>query len=166
MGIFNSKPKQEKTYEENGFLIGIESHTIYHVPLGMTEYILPNSAISISESAIIEMGRTAITIIVPESFKIFKGDFSMSKSLKNIVLKEGVVEIKCITKQDVDFQLPTTIKKIGKNNYPIVKDLVIPSGVTELDDMFASHDTNLISVQVPGSIKKVPTYAFNQCRNL
>ena len=57
-------------------------------------------------------------------------------------------------------------KKIGKNNYPVVSDLTLPNGVVEIEPMFASHDTNLISITIPSTIKVVSTAAFNQCKNL
>lgn len=175
MGLFNRNninKINEKTYEENGYIIGIESHKIYHVPKIQenTTYILPDGTTELTESAISEIRISKPQkIIVPSSFKKFNYEFINFENLKEISLNEGVQEVKCIfgtSKNAVDFKLPTTIKKIARNNYPIVQNLNLPNGVIEIEPYFASHDTNLISVNLPGTIKTIPQGAFNQCKNL
>ena len=166
MGLFN-KEQKERTYEENGYIIGVDSHIIYHMPQGLNEYVLPSSAVAIKDEAIFDISHSVEQIIVPGSFKRFSVNLQNCAKLKKVILSEGVEEIKCIVKTgQVDFELSTTIKKIGKDNYPIVNNLVIPNGVETIEPMFASHDTNLISVDIPGTIKKIPAEAFNQCKNL
>ncbi len=175
MGIFsrnNGNGIAEKTYEVDGYVIGVDSHKIYHVPkiqVGSV-YILPNGATGLTQAALIEMRNSKPKqIIVPSSFKNFNVEFINFENLGLIKLQEGVEEVKCIFdtgKNAVDVELPTTIKKIGKNNYPIVHHLNIPNGVVEIAPLFATHDTNLLSVNIPGTIKTIPQGAFNQCRNL
>lgn len=175
MGLFNrnnGSKTNEKTYEINGFVIGVDSHIIYHVPkvqMGTT-YIFPNGTTGLAETAISEMRSSRPQqIVVPGSFKKFNIQFINFENLRVIELQEGVEEVKCsfgTTKNAVDIKLPATIKKIGKNNYPIVQNLTLPNGVVEIDPLFASHDTNLLSVNIPGTIKVIPQEAFNQCRNL
>ena len=174
MGLFNrsSNKIHEKTYVENGYVIGVDTHMIYHAPkmASGSVYVLPNGTTGIDEQALFDM-RSSMPeqIIVPGSFKNFTMEFMNFQSLKKVILQEGIEEVKCTisnNKNAIDFDLPSTIKKIGKGNYPIVQHLTIPDGVTEIANLFASHDTNLISVNVPGTIKKVSDAAFNQCRNL
>ncbi len=166
MGLFNKKQK-ERTYEENGYIIGVDSHVIYHMPRDLKVYVLPESAVAIREEAIFDISHSVEQIVVPGSFKRFDVNLQSCKNIKKVVLNEGVEEINCLVKTgNVDFELPSTIKKIGKDNYPIVKNLVIPNGVEIIKPLFASHDTNLISVDIPGTLKKIPVYAFNQCKNL
>ena len=48
------------------------------------------------------------------------------ENLKEIKLQEGVEEVKCTfdaNKNAINITLPTTIKKIGRNNYPVVQHL-------------------------------------------
>lgn len=175
MGLFNRNIENkitEKTYEENGYIIGINSHIIYHVPkiqLG-SSYILPNGTTGLKETAISEMRISKPQqIIVPGTFKKFNVQLINFENLKEIRLQEGVEEVKCTfdtNKNVVNITLPTTIKKIGRNNYPIVQHLNLPNGIIEIEPLFASHDTNLLSVNIPGTIKVVPQGAFNQCKNL
>lgn len=175
MGLFNRNIENkitEKTYEENGYIIGINSHIIYHVPkiqLG-SSYILPNGTTGLKETAISEMRISKPQqIIVPGTFKKFNVQLINFENLKEIRLQEGVEEVKCTfdtNKNAVNITLPTTIKKIGRNNYPIVQHLNLSNGVAEIEPLFASHDTNLLSVNIPGTIKVVPQGAFNQCKNL
>lgn len=175
MGLFNRNIENkitEKTYEENGYIIGINSHIIYHVPkiqLG-SSYILPNGTTGLKETAISEMRISKPQqIIVPGTFKKFNVQLINFENLKEIRLQEGVEEVKCTfdtNKNVVNITLPTTIKKIGRNNYPIVQHLNLSNGVAEIEPLFASHDTNLLSVNIPGTIKVVPQGAFNQCKNL
>lgn len=175
MGLFNRNIENkitEKTYEENGYVIGMNSHIIYHVPkiqLG-SSYVLPNGTTGLKETAISEMRVSKPQqIIVPGTFKKFNVQFINFENLKEIKLQEGVEEVKCTfsaNKNAVNITLPTTIKKIGRNNYPVVQHLNLPNGVTEIEPLFASHDTNLLSVNIPGTIKVIPQGAFNQCKNL
>ena len=50
--------------------------------------------------------------------------------------------------------------------YPETKHLIIGENIEELSKMFASHDVNLESVFVSGSIKDLPIMFLNQCKNL
>ena len=175
MGLFNRRNANianEKTYEENGYVIGIESKLIYHVPKiqSGTTYFLPSGTTGLTDIAISEMRSSKPQqIVVPGSYKKFNYQLSGFENLCGIVLQDGVEEVKCsfgTSKNAVDVKLPTTIKRIGKNNYPVTQHLTLPIGVVEIDQLFASHDTNLLSVNMPGTIKVIPPGAFNQCKNL
>ena len=165
MGLFNLN--NEEMWKVYGYVYGAKSRMIYHVP-NNDIYEFPNITKGLSQIAIQEMRISKpYGIIVPGSFKKFNYEFINFEELKFIELQEGVEEVKCVcSKKDVDIKLPSTIKKIGANNYPIAQDLVLPNGVIEIEKMFASHDTNLISVNIPGTLKVIPLGAFNQCKNL
>lgn len=173
MGLFSGKSifkrnENEKMWERDGYTFG-DSGTIYHVP-DRRVYKLPEGTKKISLNAITEMRNSKpYCIIVPGSFKKFGAELLGFDELKTIELQEGVEEVKCIyneKKYAVDVKLPSTIKKIGAHNYPVVQYLVLPNGVVEIEKLFASHDTNLIYVNIPGTLKVIPFGAFNQCRNL
>lgn len=173
MGLFkHNNSVSEKTYEENGFIIGIDSHIIYHIPKTQTggSLFFPNGTTGLTKQSIMEMrSLNPQQVVVPGSFKKFNIQFMNMENLNSIVLQEGVEEVKCsfsMCKNAVDVKLPTTIKRIGTNNYPIVQHLVLPKGTIEIGTLFASHDTNLLSVNIPGTIKTIPSGAFNQCKNL
>ena len=157
MGLFNRNKDNkinEKTYEENGYIIGVDSHIIYHVPKETENgtYILPSSAMGIKDTAINEMRQAYPNkIIIPSSFKKFTVELINFQNLSLIDLQEGIEEVKYTVtnnKYAVNTNLPSTIKKIGRNNYPVVQDLVIPNGAIELDTLFASHDTYLKSIDI------------------
>ena len=161
--IFN---KNCSIYKENGYIIDCSSHTILHVPKGLDVYELPNSALNISECAMEEIKKTGKELIVPGSFKVFKHHFKGLYKLERIVAQEGIEEINCTGIRHIDYELPSTIKKLGYLSYPKVKDLVIPSGVEEIGYFFATHDYELISAEIPGTVKLIHGEPFNQCANL
>lgn len=170
---FIGKKNSEKTYTENGYVIGINSHIIYHVPSNPinSTYILPNGSAGLSEDAIGEMAHAQPQkIVVPGSFKTFRGTFRVFRNLKYIELQEGIEEINCSFNENhtINIKYPSTIKKIAAHNYSLTpeKHLIIPEGVVEIAPFFATHDTNLLSATIPGSIKTIPKFAFNQCKNL
>ena len=174
MGLFNRNNgdsiNESRCITHDGYIYGHDSGIIYHIPeSGYGWYEFPKDTTSLSPDAIIELKRYSPThIIVPGTFKEFNIQCFYFENLTKIELQEGVEEVKCVfnDKNVVDVKLPSTIKKIGAKNYPVVKDLVLPNGVVEISKLFASHDTNLISVNIPGTLRKIPQGAFNQCKNL
>ena len=85
MGLFN-KAQKERTYEENGYIIGVDSHIIYHMPQGLNEYVLPSSAVAIKDEAIFDISRSVEQIIVPGSFKRFSVNLQNCVKLKKVKL--------------------------------------------------------------------------------
>lgn len=171
MGLFNRNRVSEPLYKYNGYVIGQASHVIYHVPESPYNdiFMLPEGTTGLSETAIMELRKyKAKTIVVPASFKKFNVQFLNFENLEMIKLNEGIEEVKCSfdNKRTVDIVLPSTIKRIGRGSYPIVKELILPNSVVEIEKMFASHDTNLVYVNIPGTVKTIPESAFNQCKNL
>ena len=171
MGLFNrnnGNSINEKLYETHGYVYN-QDGIIYHIPQGLVEYCFPERTTGLSQTAIMELRDAKVEhIVVPGTFKKFNAQLLNFKYLKEIELQEGVTETKCTFDNSnvVSIKLPSTIEKVGAKNYPVVKDLVLPKGVIEIDKLFASHDTNLISVDIPGTLKVIPQGAFNQCKNL
>lgn len=170
MGLFfNRNPYGEKTYEVNGYIIGVNSHKIYNVPeIGQNStFILPEGAGEITIEAAGKMrARNPQCIVFPGSSRVAKGDLRSITSLKKVILQEGVEESRLTLYKNTDLELPKTIKKLGSHNYPIAKNLVIPEGVMEIADGFFSHDVNIESVILPGTLEVLPSQLFNQCKNL
>lgn len=170
MGLFNrnnGNSINEKLYKTRGYVYN-QDGIIYHIPQGLVEYCFPERTTGLSQTAIMELRNAKVEhIVVPGTFKKFNAQLLNFKYLKEIELQEGVTEAKCIFDTNtVGVKLPSTIEKVGVRNYPVVKDLILPKGVIEIDKAFASHDTNLVSVDIPGTLKVIPQYAFNQCKNL
>lgn len=163
----NGNSINEKLYETHGYVYN-QYGIIYHIPQGLVEYCFPERTTGLSQTAIMELRNAKVEhIVVPGTFKKFNAQLLNFKYLKEIELQEGVTEAKCIFDTNtVGVKLPSTIEKVGVRNYPVVKDLILPKGVIEIEKMFASHDTNLISVNIPGTLKVIPIGTFNQCRNL
>lgn len=174
MGLFNrnngNSINESRCITRDGYIYGHDSGIIYHIPEnGYDWYEFPEDTTGLSPDAIIELKRYSPThIVVPGTFKEFNIQCFYFENLTKIELQEGVEEVKCVfnDKNVVDVKLPSTIKRIGAKNYPVVKDLVLPNGVEEISKLFASHDTNLVSVNIPGTLRKIPQGAFNQCKNL
>lgn len=174
MGLFgnNKNSINEKLYKTYDGYTYNQDGIIYHIPqipeYNFAVYCFPEGTTGLSPTAIMELRNAKVErIVVPGTFKKINVQLLNFKYLKEIELQEGVEEAKCIFDTNtVGVKLPSTIEKVGVRNYPVVKDLVLPKGVIEIDELFASHDTNLISVDIPGTLKVIPYGAFNQCKNL
>lgn len=178
MGVFDffkgkSNNDKETTRVVDGYEIGVESGIIYHCPRGLTEYNLPIGAKGLRNQACMDMNATAESIIIPASFKKFDSKnllaLNSARKLKSIKFPEGLEELDptCINR-DVAFNVPKSLKHLKRGVYepPINGKLVIGENVKSLDSFFASHDCSIQSVEIFGSVDKLPDGAFNQCRNI
>ena len=75
MGLFNRNKEEknnEATYEINGYVIGVNSHVIYHVPKISNNgtYSLPDGALGLTSTAIFEMRSSNPSKIIAKTFII------------------------------------------------------------------------------------------------
>lgn len=163
MGLFNKK-KQE--IEIDGYIVDNESRMILHIPPGKKKYEFPIGTKGIAGSAVGELKINGATeVVIPESFENFRSNLNILEGVK-FILSEGIKSSNCVTRGNINFELPGSIKKLGYRNYPITDTLILPDGIEEIEKLFASHDILLKQVVIPGSLKKISSGAFNQCRNL
>lgn len=178
MGLFNSKSKQQLK-NINGYIIDELTGMLVDVPKGLQVYRIPKEVkqldpnLNLMDNRVLSSMSGASEIIfedgsidkVPEGYFTFGSSFS---NLKKLTLPNGIKNLgnNCIDPTRTMYNLPTTIEHLGKNMYPEVQRLVIGNNVKSLSNGFASHDTNLVYVEVAGSIKELPIYFVNQCRNL
>lgn len=60
----------------------------------------------------------------------------------------------------------TIAKKAFDRRKDCVESLVIPEGVTNIEENFRRNLPNLTAVTLPGSLRIIPAHAFAECRNL
>lgn len=106
-----------------------------------------------------------------------KGTFEKCKSLKEISIPDGVVELGpycfsgCSSLERID--LPKTLKTIGKRAFcscKSLKELIIPDGITEIPGgsfggVFEGC-TSLITVRLPETLTMLGQSAFGYCYRL
>ena len=92
------------------------------------------------------------------------------KTLKNDTgyfnIRDGVL-IKYIGK-DIHVVIPSGVKRIKENacSYTEMESVIIPEGVTHIDDCAFDSCTNLEEVTLPSSIEEIGEYAFDSCYSL
>ncbi len=178
MGLFSSKPKQ-KLKNINGYTIDELTGRLIDVPKGLQVYNIPREAkqldpnLNLRENKVLSSmsGASEINFEDGSIDKIPAGYFTFGATfpnLKKLTLPNGIKSLgdNCIDSTRTKFNLPDSIEHLGKNMYPEVQGLVIGNNIKSLGHGFASHDTNLVYVEVAGSIKELPTYFVNQCKNV
>jgi len=176
MGLFDSKPKQQLR-NINGYIID-EIGQLVDVPAGLKVYNIPKEVKILNPELNFEKNKVLVKLREAEEIVFEDGGieklpadyftFGSKSKVKKIKLPNGLTYLgdRSIDAVTVDYNLPVTIEYLGKDMYPNASKIVVPSGTKNLGKMFASHDTNLTYIEVPGSIKKLPTCFVNQCRNL
>lgn len=178
MGIFDRKPKQQLK-DINGYIIDQLTGMLVDVPKGLQVYNIPkevkqldpnlnmiaNKALAgMSGATEINFGDGSITKI-PDGYFTFEAAFS---NLKKVTLPNGIKTLgnNSLDSTRTQYNLPVTIEYLGTGMYPEVQNLVLGNNIKSLGNMYASHDTNLIRVEVAGSIKELPSNFINQCKNI
>ena len=178
--MFDFMRKKERTEYIDGYKVGIDTGTIYHCPKDNKEYRLPKRAKVLSREACNEISQGE-KLIIPNSFKTFTkiygvADYGTSPfnndycKLKEVYFEDGItdIEIRFFNLSKVAFNIPNSVEHLRPQAVDTDSEgrLIIGSNVTEMDSSFAAGDLSVKSVEIYGSLKEIPTYAFNQCRNL
>ena len=162
--------------------------------LSLTEITLPSSLTSIGSYAF--SGSSFISILIPEGVKyigerafdgcssltsivISKGvtsigeyAFNSCSNLTRIVISEGIKTISCYTFNNcrslTEITLPSSLISIGSYAFTgsYLTNIVIPKGVTTINDNAFYRCNRLISIVIPEGVTSIGNSAFDGCSNL
>lgn len=82
---------------------------------------------------------------------------------------EGIKQINPrLFSDNVSFNVPNSVTHLSAGLYIPSNEgkLVIGNHVSSIDPQFASHDVSIKQVEIMGSVRSIPSGAFNQCRNI
>lgn len=169
--VFKGKNEKEQTRMIDGYEIGVSSGRVYHCPRGLSKYVLPKEAKSLSNEACMDMNSTIESLEVPSGFSEFTEQtvLKSAKKLKEVYFAEGIKQIKAsLFSDNVHFNIPNSVTHLSAGLYIPLEDgkLVIKNHISSIAPMFASHDLSIRQVEIMGNIRSVPEYAFNQCKNI
>ena len=174
----NSRSEQTKTID--GYVIGCNTGIIYDCQEGKKEYRLPRGTKKLSRKAC-EKIKNAERLIIPASFEKFiaihgTDDWGTSLlknkecKLKRVYFEEGIkdIEIRFFNWEEATFNIPKSVEhlRVRAVATDINGRLEIGENVKLMDDLYASHDLSIKEVEISGSLKEIPSGAFNQCKNI
>lgn len=177
MGLFDAKPKQQLK-NINGYIIDELTGMLIDVPKGLKVYNIPKEVKKLDPSLNLATNKVLVSLLGASEIvfadgsieKIPDGYFTLGSShnLKKIVLPVGIKHLgnNCLDLTTVECNFPVTLEHLGKDMYPETQKIAIGNNIKSLGDSFASHDTNLVHVEVAGSIRELPSCFVNQCKNL
>ena len=82
--VFKGKNGKEQTRIIDGYEIGVNSGMVYHCPRGLSKYVLPKEAKSLSNEACLDMSATMESMEVPSSFSEFTGQLVALKNARKL----------------------------------------------------------------------------------
>lgn len=170
--VFKGKNEKEQTRMIDGYEIGVSSGIVYHCPRGLSKYVLPKEAKSLSNEACLDMSATMESMEVPSGFSEFVGQLvalKNAKKLKEVHFANGIKKINPnLFSENVSFNIPNSVTHLSAGLYIPSEDgkLVIENHISSIDPLFASHDASIRQVEIMGNIRSVPNGAFNQCKNI
>ena len=138
----------------------------------LQEVVLPNTLETIGNSAF--SGCTVLkTIKLPNSLiSINAGAFSDCAALESIKLPEALQTIEssaflnCV--KFTELNLPTTVTRFGAQAIKgtSVREIILPEGITELNENQFNGCDSLEHIEIQGSVTKIPSNMINNCSAL
>ena len=181
--------ENNKNYRsDEGILFNKNMTTLIQYPSAKanSEYVIPNSVTSISNSAF--RGCTGLTsITIPNSvtsigsyaFYLCSGltSINVNENNKNYRSDEGILFNKNMTtliqypsaKANSEYVIPNSVTSISDSAFRGCTDLTsvtIPNSVTSISDSAFIGCSGLTNITIPNSITKVHGWAFYNCKNL
>ena len=137
----------------------------------ITEVVLPNSLVTIGNSAFYRCTGLKEMVIPNSVIEIEGGAFGWCENLTKIVLPKNLTEIAAGVLSHTaltEITIPSTVTKIGEWAFQECKftTLEIPNSVTEIDQYAFSLCYDLTSVTLPNTITKLSQYTFWNCGGL
>lgn len=167
---FYSKQKNLNIININGYVIDQESGLLISVPKHLKVYNIPQEVKMLPETMFIEFRDAEEVYFADNSIlKLPYRFFSVGGSrIRKVHLPKGIksLESYSIDGIHIAYNFPSTLEYLGASMYPTISHLVIPSNIKALGSRFAYCDKNLISIEVPGSIKTLPVHFVGNCKNL
>lgn len=100
------------------------------------------------------------------------GDYAFNCAFaSSVIISEGIESIGESAFQycmSPTYQLPSSLRKIGLNGFNgcSATDLVLPEGLEEMGEYALANCYSLVSVTIPGSLKKVPAHMLEYSSSL
>lgn len=138
--------------DENGVLFNKDKTRLIQYPIGndRDSYIIPNSVISIDDSAF-KNCTSLINITIPDSVTNIDGNvFYDCTSLTNIKIPDSV----------------TSIGSFAFHNCVNLKKVILGNNITSIESGTFSDCNNLTSITIPNRVTSIEYYAFGDCTNL
>ncbi len=155
---------------KDGVLYSFDLSSLIKYPAGnsSTSFIIPNTVVTIKESAF-RSAKNLTSIIIPDSVNIIEaGAFWSCSSLLSIIIPNGVTAIEDSTflycSSLTTVVLPSNLALIGTyafQNCDALKTVTIPSTVTEIGKYAFSFNDSLESIIIPISVKVVGERIFS-----
>lgn len=131
---------------------------------GVTSAVIPNSVTTISYSAFFGCSNME-TIVIPSSIISIGSDaFVNCKKLNAVYITD--LEAWCNIKFAAQESNPLTYAKALYLNNELVKDVVIPSNVTEIGNYLFVNYNYLTSIFIHGNVTTIGDFAFSGCSNV
>ena len=149
---------------------------------------LPTAGMVLENGLLMNAERTELIGSIPSDWNIQNGTFSLpegirtiscsyltngaSEDLREVILPDSLVEIgdyACSSFPNEELlTLPGTIQTIGDNafQHSSMDVLVLEDGISKVGTSAFSGCYTLNSVQLPGSLRVIPSYAFENCPSL
>ena len=131
---------------------------------GLTSVVIPDGVISIEPQAFYQCsGLTRVTIHGSVTY-IGAGVFGRCENLNALYLTD--VSKWCNVQFNSRMDNPLYLAKNLYLNGELVKELVIPDGVTSINTGTFANCDSLTSITIPDSVTEIGVSAFNNCSNL
>lgn len=131
----------------------------------ITSVIIQDGVTSIGNSAFVAH-KNLVSITIPKSIKTIGSDAFRACILSSVEIADLAAwcETKFVNEDSSPFFYNKTTLYV--NGESITTDLIIPDGVTEIQQFAFKELPSLMSVTIPSSLKKVGKDAFSTCTNL
>ena len=165
-----------KSYSSaDGVLFNKDKSELITYPAGKTdsEYVIPNSVISIGDSAF-ENCTSLTSVTIPDSVTSI-GDYAFCNctSLTSVTIPDSVTSIGdyafCNCTSLTSVTIPDSVTSIGYSAFrgcTSLTSVTIPDSVTSIGDAAFSDCTSLTSLTISDSVTSIGKYAFSGCTSL